>query len=319
MIRRIEKSIRQIFNRVPVPWAMLGPVSRMIARQFPLKSPPLLILSMPRSGSSWIGRVLGTSKSAAYLHEPITQSYLRCVGIKNLTVFEILPEDPLQVYESAADNTFAGIPSFPRGVTKKRSQWKLKDRKHKRLVVKEVNPLAIKWFMDNYKPRIIYIIRHPAAVANSFSALGWMGSRYFKIMFSERIRQNVKFKYDKFDTSFWSSFGAVQSVITNMSMEVLKNYGDYKIIKHEDVCSDPLETFRQLYRFADLKWDSDIEELIIAQSDSEEPSATGEYGEKRNSGSIINKWKNEMDQNAIDELKAAYLACDPSYYNADQW
>lgn len=306
-------------NRVPVPWAMLGSFSCMIARKFPMKSPPLLVLSMPRSGSSWIGSVLGSSKSAAYLHEPITQSYLRHVGVRSLTTFEVLPEDPPQVYELATDNTFAGIPAFPKRITRKRSQWKLKDRKQKRLVVKEVNPLAVKWFIDKYKPRIIYIIRHPAAVANSFSALGWMGSRYFKIMFSERTRQNMKFKYDKFDTSFWSSFGAVQSVVTNMSVEVLKDHGDYKIIKYEDVCSNPLETFRQLYRFAELEWDSDVEELIVSQSTSEESSVTGEYGEKRNSGSIVNKWKKEMGQNEIDELRAAYTACDPSYYNADQW
>ena len=319
MKKRIKKATEQISKRVPVLWARFGAVSMLIARQFPLKSPPLLILSMPRSGSSWIGNVLGLSKSAAYLFEPISKSHSRRTGNKNITVFEILPENIPLSYKSAADNTFTGIPAFLKQVARKPSQWKIKDRKQKRLVVKDVNPLAVKWLIDNYKPRIIYITRHPAAVANSFSAFGWVKTDQFKLRFSERALQNMECDYDKIYTSFWSNFGALQAVITKMSMDALKDYEDCKIIKYEDVCSNPLDIFRQLYHFAELEWDGDVEEYIISQSTSKESSVTGEYGDKRNSGSIIDKWKREMDPAAIDEVKEAYLACDPPCYKGDEW
>ena len=55
-------------------WSTLSR-SRLLGRLFPFRKPAILLLSYPRSGSSWAGKVLGLSPDVAYLREPINQGY----------------------------------------------------------------------------------------------------------------------------------------------------------------------------------------------------------------------------------------------------
>lgn len=57
----------------PVPWANWGPLSGLIARSLPTRSPAVAILSLPRSGSSWVGDMLRNTRDGLYLREPVTQ------------------------------------------------------------------------------------------------------------------------------------------------------------------------------------------------------------------------------------------------------
>ena len=52
----------------------------LIAAAAPVRQPPVLLTSLPRSGSSWIGRILGSADEALYLREPLTQAYLKRIG-----------------------------------------------------------------------------------------------------------------------------------------------------------------------------------------------------------------------------------------------
>jgi hypothetical protein len=83
----------ELINRNTL-WAPWGPVSRLIARSAPPLCPATLVISLPRSGSSWVGKTLGLSDTALYLREPITQSYLRRFGYSNPSVFSVNPGAP---------------------------------------------------------------------------------------------------------------------------------------------------------------------------------------------------------------------------------
>ncbi|MEI8623683.1 hypothetical protein P4S67_04000 [Pseudoalteromonas sp. B137] len=43
---------------------------------FAIEDKPILLLSMPRSGSSWLGEVLAQQDDVRYLREPITSEYM---------------------------------------------------------------------------------------------------------------------------------------------------------------------------------------------------------------------------------------------------
>ena len=86
-------------------WARFGPLSRWIGTAIQPHKPPILVLSLPRSGSSWVGETMGISKNAMYLREPINQSYL-LERISDETVFEFDLERPPTAYLKAARDTF---------------------------------------------------------------------------------------------------------------------------------------------------------------------------------------------------------------------
>jgi len=315
---RIKRFIRKTaLGTSPVPWANLGRKSHSIARSHPSRVPPLLILSVPRSGSSWVGEIMGRSDGALYLREPITQPYL--AGVKDASsFFEVDPCRLPHTYRRSADNAFSGIPAFSKAITIYPSQWKLSDRHRCRPVIKEVNPLACKWLIDTYRPRIIYLIRHPAAVAESFCKMGWDGKQ-FKSRFTEQTLVAENFGYEPFTASFWSEIGALQAVVLRLALAYLNGYQDSRIVKYEDLCYDPITVFRRLYEFAELQWSSRVEKDIVRHSASNHPNATGAYDVYRDSLAMAEKWKTDVPKEKIAEIKEAYLSFSPAFYREEEW
>jgi hypothetical protein len=314
-----NKKIRGlIFKKSPVFWGNLGNLSSALALLFPCKESPLLVIALPRSGTSWVGEIMSLSTNSLYLREPINQTFLASRGGRGPSIFEIKPNRVPPAYKSAADAAFAGLPIFPPLVTKHPRRWSLLDRKKKRVVIKEVNPLAINWITSIYKPKIIYLVRHPAAVANSFHRLGWTG-KIFEIVFSSEKLASLGFDYRDFTHSFWVEFGAMQSIVLRFSLEALSNYPDHIIVKYEDLCSNPVMAYRELYDFASLEWDDGIEEQILAYSATRGIQKTGEYGVFRNSQIMVDKWKTELPERAVKEIKEAYMVFNPPFYGAEEW
>ena len=173
-----KKLYRLLYPKSPVLWANWGILSAFLAKRIKPKKPPVLILSMPRSGSSWVGEIMGLSPDSLYLREPITQTYLKTThdGAPSFFEFDMagLPEG----YESSAKNVFSGLPLFDRRITIFPKQWALSKRSRKRIVVKEVNPFMLPWLTQNFRPRIIYLVRHPVATASSFKRIGWTGEQF---------------------------------------------------------------------------------------------------------------------------------------------
>src|SRR5437016_2265272 len=75
-------------ERSPVGWAQFGAASRLLGRAWPPAGPAVVVLSLPRSGSSWVGQTLGLAPEAAYLREPLDQLFLARGGRDALHVFK---------------------------------------------------------------------------------------------------------------------------------------------------------------------------------------------------------------------------------------
>ncbi len=84
--RRIKFLVLRIAARFCYAWAYIPVFSDAWVR-FCLNKTPVLVISLPRSGSSWIGARLALSSKAAYLREPINTSYLSMGGRNTLKKF----------------------------------------------------------------------------------------------------------------------------------------------------------------------------------------------------------------------------------------
>ena len=82
---------REMDERVnsPIRWSRFGAASLLLAKTVKSRRPATLILSLPRSGSSWVGEILGSAANALYLREPITQTLIAS-GESNLAIMDIV-------------------------------------------------------------------------------------------------------------------------------------------------------------------------------------------------------------------------------------
>lgn len=114
----------------------------------------VLILSQPRSGSSWLGAAAATSDRVRYLREPVLQARLGQTP-DPFCASSGLSTERRQNLMRSIDQAFGDV-----------------DRDF--LVVKEVTPLLLADFLEVPDLEVVYLRRHPAAVAASHVAQGWL-------------------------------------------------------------------------------------------------------------------------------------------------
>ena len=319
VIKRDIKRVIWVSNN-PFLFASQNSLFNRFVQQFiKPKGPPILLISLPRGGSSWIGDTLGRSSLALYLREPITQSYIREIGA-GPSFFEYEKCKDKSRYKRFTSDAFQGIPSFNSSIITYPKQWLFCDRIKKRIVIKEVNPLVLRMVLEKYHPRVVYLLRHPVPVAHSFFVQGWVGDQY-QGRYSDESLNRFRLKYGNYEQgSFWEQMGSLQAIAQNETLETLSKYSDHTVIQYENFCVQPLQQFRKLFEFCELPFSNELAEHIENSTSSSEKYVTGEYSLARDSKNMLDRWKFEVSKEHISQLRKSYLANTPKYYaDNSQW
>ncbi|HET6521142.1 MAG TPA: sulfotransferase [Geminicoccaceae bacterium] len=261
----------------------------------------MLLVSLPRSGSTWVGDVLGSAPDALYLHEPLTQS-LDLSGTEPILVEPDAPA-PAAVYPAAAAAAFAGLPTFRSHVLRWPGQWALGRRAGRRVVVKEVNPLICPWIVREHRPRVILLVRHPAAVSLSYRRLGWFDLPDFQMASGDGAAGDGP----------WRRSGRRQGYVLDRALRALSGYPDHVVVRYEDLCRQPVEGFRRLYAFAGLTWTPAVGRLIEAKAGGDRNDV---YATSRATRLMADSWRAQIGPQDLADLMAGYGAFDLPWYGA---
>jgi hypothetical protein len=256
----------------------------------PLKPDPILLICYPRSGSSWLGEVLSYSPDLKYLREPVRQ----CLGQNHNYHALIYPDRDLKTMLLTiryADLAFSGLPA--KGVKDLIFQprvWDPGSNHRRRLLIKEVNPLAIEFYVKRYNPTVLILIRHPAAIADSFHRMGWLSQGW----------EAFAFEYGK-----------------RMKMVCTLSQNEHsRVLVYEKIITNPNDRIsnliQELHIRKPLDFDQIIEQYTRNKDDTYDP-----YQTKRNSIHEGDKWRNNLSGKIIEKLKTGYLKADFDYYQTD--
>lgn len=318
VIRQSVGQSRRYAARPGLASAQIWPIGEAIAALAPLKAPPILLLSLPRGGSSWAGRILGGSEGSLYLHEPVTQSYLKLIGGKGASEFEYAACRDHRGYDRFLSLAFRGIPRFHESVVLFPEQWSAAARRGRRVVVKEVNPLALDVMVERFRPRVVYLLRHPVAVARSYEVLGWSGTRKFHSRFTPatlaRLEQRFQLPYDG---SSWEQSGALQAIAQHLTLASLAAAAEHTVVRYEDLCADPMAEFARLFEFCELPFSATVRDAIARSTRSDGPYRPGGSDIARDTREMIDRWRHEVEPAHIAEVRRGYLANQPTFYRDD--
>jgi hypothetical protein len=156
------------------------------------------------------------------------------------------------------------------------------------LVIKDVNPLVCGWLLAEYRPRLIFIIRHPAAVALSYRQLGWWQGG-------------------------WEEQGAYQAKALATAYAAFREYGDCRLVQYERLCREPEAGFADLFAFAGLAWDDAARNTIAARTGQEGSDAI-----TRRSREMADRWKGRLTSGQLAALRAGYQSEELPWYEADE-
>ena len=261
--------------------------SRLLSRIYTFKQPSILLLSYPRCGSSWIGNILSFSPDIAYLREPVNQAYQKRY-MDWAVIDPFRDRTTLTRYTRLADQAFAGIPpmNVP-GVMDNSDDFSLSGRSRKTLMIKEVNPLAGGFYASRYSPKILFLIRHPAAVADSFERMGWL-----------------KGQFEEFGYSY-------ASVISRAIEDISKGWS--RVILFEDIAANPEKRFDNLFDSLDVRPPIEFKKVVTQFSDHARDNQDP-YSIRRVSQDEVNKWQRNLNSSQIDAVMTGYLRSNLKYY-----
>ena len=166
------------------------------------------------------------------------------------------------------------------------------------------------------------MVRHPVAVALSYFKLGWVNINVEESLRAGRAFANTSLsrwqQYLQPVSDFWERHGIMQGAVIRDALDSLTDYPDHRVVLYEELCADPMKIFLDLFNFAGLTWDREIENLIRQRScggDTQNP-----YSTSRDSRSMVNAWKGKVANEDVNRLRSAYRRFDlPWYESPGDW
>ena len=218
-----------------------------------LRERPIVIFTTRRSGSTLLLHMLYTQPHTDYVNEPLNQWLLH-------PHYALLPHPPLGKFVTLSEEDAARLKMYFshvfRGELRVRNQWAFW-RPHyswvvHRLVVKLLNANAIMdWFAREFDIHIIYLLRHPVAVAASVVRRGWEGiaeaylynDAFCQVYMNESLR--------RFARQVWELGTPIQRFVLEWTLENLvplrlRSHLDFLVVTYEDLVTKPREVARWL-------------------------------------------------------------------------
>jgi hypothetical protein len=294
----------------------------------------VLVVGAPRSGTTWIGKALGHTANATYVHEPDgTADPFAFAAKLGLAFTPVLAGDEdLPRYERLWAGAFSGGQRagtardrlarkvFTQATQEEKQRarqdgefsWRLRlaraaavplvpDPSKQNVVVKSVHaPLAVEWVWRRFEPTVLVVRRHPYNVLASRIEMGFNpGLRTVAkaAEFAEREWGVEPLQTD--DPPLLQNAFHLAIMLLAMT-DALQRHPKWHSVSHEELCTDPVPRFRALAARLGLDWSTDAETFL----DDSNKSGTG-YATNRIAEEQPDRWRERLTADQVSTIDAA--------------
>jgi hypothetical protein len=298
--------------------AAVLPVANLAVRCRAPSGRPIFVTGNGRSGTSWIGETLGKAPGVVYYREPCN---LPAAEQPDDTVWAryVPPEGRDPFFESRLGRSFRGLveehDSAPFRALARRWSGPY------RVVIKEVATFpSVEWVARRWNPEVLLVVRHPCACALSVgnAALDRTErARLTHLLEDDRRKEGHLEPYREHLLSARTPLEVSAAIWSAKSVIVSKahaRHDDWRLVRYEDICDDPLGRFRSLYADLGLGWTQEVE-AWVEESTSE--SSEGAFSTRRVSALQRDAWRRTMTPRQIGEVRRIVEGIGLPYYTSD--
>lgn len=314
----------------------------------PTRNRPLLVTGLPRTGTSWVGKMLEYSGEVVYVNEPLNPRHPpgRSPGVLRADVshqFQYICDDNGAEWEDAFRDTCA-LRYHPVGeLRRNRSPYDLarlakngsafvlgRVRGRRALLDDPYAFFSVRWLVRRLGVTAIVLVRDPVAFAGSWRRLGWT------IHFRELLDQPLLLR------DLPDGVGEEMAALADSTDDLAKNallwrtayltadqmYRDVPgvhIRRYEDFATRPEESFHELYDVCGLTWTDDVSERILSTTTGDGsakksfawtlaggPSRTA--FRRMDAASSLQSYRERLTEAEIDRVRSLTRAVAPRYY-----
>lgn len=299
----------------------------------------MLAVGCERSGNTWVGKMLGAAPGTVELYQPFNGSSLRpatplswpftakdqYIGPENGDVFRgpvrqlVRPRIPPEyLLREAARAALGHLPihqAMRRYVRTMHQTVRARIRGDRMVMGDPGGIFLAEWLADTFDAEVVCLLRHPCGVAAGFKRMGWV--RDMSDLLEQPLLMDGLLAGWRGQLEAWNDAVAAgaatpiqQAVLWwNLVGHVMAGYrrrrSDFHFVRYEDLATNPIAGFRELYARVGLSFTPDAEHTIRAHTGA----SGGALGAslhvlRRNSAAAAESWRERLTAAEIEEVLA---------------
>jgi hypothetical protein len=293
----------------------------------------VLVAGVPRSGTTWVGRVLERTEGAVYVHEPDGDHDPFAFrarlghGVAPALDADADDQDLERLFAAAfAGGRYAGT-FRDKAARRLYAQSPLEDRWRawlggpvtprlrlvstlaiprvaapdaQHVVVKSVrSELAMDWLVARFHPRVLLVERHPLNVLASWIELDYVRDVAEAAAFAGYAQQHWGVDPPRPSEPRLVHQVFEYAVLACALRDAARRHDDWLVVGHEQLCVDPQVEFRRLAEGLGLTW-TDAAAAGLAEADR---AGTG-YRTNRRAADQPERWKERLDADQVTTIRA---------------
>jgi hypothetical protein len=278
----------------------------------------VLVVGLPRSGTSWLAKCLSFAPGFTYYREPDNWEHVPGAERRFIYLYATEEHDDPDYRrlltracagQIATAYTMSEAPGpllrflgRPGRMLGERCPFLFFRKRHLLLKLVHAN-LNLAWLSAHLPDaKQVYIVRHPCGQFESWKRLGW-NPRPDKLLGNPRLLADHLRPFEdliRSAKSFWERAGAYWAATTYV-VHRQTQAGDSRIIlAYEWLCGDPVQRFQALYRSLGLSW-SPKAERFIRRADA--PGDNRASSLNRPTARQIDNWKDRLRPEETQECR----------------
>jgi hypothetical protein len=238
---------------------------------------PILVTGLPRSGTSWVGKMLQSTGEVVYVNEPLNPHRPpgRSPGVLNASVSHAFQyicadnEEPwLRAYrdtarlryrtlaELRANRAWADLARLAKNLTAFSAG---RVRRRRALLDDPYAVLSAAWFATRLNAVTVVLVRDPVTWAGSWRKLGW--TTYFHELLEQPllVRDLLGERAEELRALVGSQDELAKNAalwrVTYEAVDAMRRKTDsLHVVRYEDLAADPERAFGELCRTCGLTW-----------------------------------------------------------------
>lgn len=292
-----------------------------------------------RSGTSWSARILSTAPGLSYIYEPFNLEHSRSNhGVPFPHWYTYLDDDAWERYGSEIRRViFLREKLWPRLSSAKSAseawngfKWVLKCHlariQGNQILIKD--PIAIfslERIAAEFSPRMVVLIRHPAAFVSSIKKAGWRW-QIADIVAQKPLLEFLSPWADQLLAAHKSPLPLLEEACLSWNVqhwvisEYQKRHPDWLFRKHEDLAANARTEFSSLFDLLGLKKPSDFDAVIQKFCGENNVKDTKDLWDmNRSSKDVIGAWGQRLNPEEIEMIRSKTAKISAEFYTEDSW
>lgn len=238
----------------------------------------VVVTGLPRSGTSWVGKMVQAGGLHVYVNEPLNPSHPpgRSPGVLDADVehyFQYIGPDSPDHWRLAFQRTLALRFGLRAELRRNRRLYDLaraarystefaRGRLAGRhaLIDDPYAIFAVPWLVDNFPIQAVVMIREPVAFVGSWRRLGWQVDTAELLSQPALMRDLLEPHREDLarvaGTDDWLGSAAMLWRATYSAVHQFATHPAVHVVRHEDLAVDPMGAYEELYRTIGVPWTS---------------------------------------------------------------